>query len=101
MKRYTNYCVVGLVAIEVMALSMLCLYGRHGWYALKAVEQQKAMVLAHIVRAEQKIAFIQNKIASWHSHSFFAEQIAREQLHLARPDEVIIYYTPEQQCSIV
>lgn len=92
MQKYARHLVMAFVCGELLVLSAMCLYGKHGWYALGLVEQENRALVARIARAEWKVAVLKNNIELWQKDSFFAEQIAREQLHLARPNEVIVYY---------
>ena len=88
-----RYMIRILIGLELVSLGSICLYGKHGWHALRAIERENTAVLERIWSTEKKIAVLEEKIQSWHNFSFFTEQIAREQLNLACPGDIIFYYS--------
>lgn len=93
MKLWMRHVVTLLVCLELGFLCSVCLYGEHGWYALHVIERKNTAVLESMWSTERKIAALEEKIKFWHKYSFFTEQIAREKLNLACPDDIIFYYS--------
>lgn len=78
---------------ELILFIYLGLYGKHGISVLRREAEGNRHLICKIEAQNQKIKDIEYKIALWHKEPFFKEQIARQQLHMARKDD-IVYHVP-------
>jgi cell division protein FtsB len=80
-----------LFAFEIIIMGGFYFFGANGVYALQRLKQEKKGIERQVQDAKFEITNLENKIHDWKSSDFEREKIAREQLHMARPDELVIY----------
>src|SRR5690348_4426797 len=81
----------------VLALTLLCLglvlheiFGNHGWLALRRQKREYESLEHEINRLKQENQNLEEQVKALRSDPKAIEQQAREQLHLARPGEIIL-----------
>ena len=79
--------------IEVLFLSYYYLYGAHGLFHIALINKKAERIAQKASQIDKEIEQLRSYIAEWKSEPFFKEKIAREQLHMARPEEHIYYVT--------
>ena len=79
--------------LEMISLTLYSLFGSSGIFKIRDAERAYAQVLTEIEETKEAIAKLQNEIADWKQYPFFKEQLAREQLQMARKNEQM-YYLP-------
>ncbi len=87
----------------VLALTLLCfalvvheIFGEHGWLALRQQKREFESLEQKIQKLKQENQQLEEQIKALKSDPKAIEKQAREQLHLARPGE-IIYTLPERE----
>lgn len=80
---------------HVMLLVWLYLYGSNGFAQLHDLKATCRTYDMQIAQLKQEIAALEHDIIEWNIHPFYKEKYAREQLQMARKDE-IIYRLPGQ-----
>lgn len=85
MIRYVLYA-------EMMILGLLYVWSPHGVQPITRLMNEYQEIEEQVVNLKRDIASLDGEIARWEQDPFYQEQIAREQLQMARKDEVI-YYT--------
>lgn len=85
-----------LFGAELIVFGYVCVYGSHGLYKLSHIKHENSYIIKNITRVQNNIERLNQTIGMWHNHSFYKEQIAREQLHMAHSDD-IIYYLPDNK----
>lgn len=78
-----------LFVSELLIFVWVYFYGAYGFFELTALRQECAEVAMQKEHELAKIKLLQNKIIAWNVHSFEKEKLAREQLQMARKDEII------------
>jgi cell division protein FtsB len=82
-----------IAAAELSFLIFFYLWAGHGWFALSRLNREKNMIEVDIQRLDTKIKDLNGSIAAFQSSDFGKEKIAREQLHMARPDDIVVYFS--------
>lgn len=94
MVKNGNRILVGVfLGLELILFGYVLMYGSHGVQALSTIERENKGILEKIEVIEGKIAHLQQAIQEWDHYSFYKEKIAREELHMARKDDIIYYYS--------
>ncbi len=78
--------------VEVMVFGWLYYYGARGVTSVRELKLENQEIAARIFELQEEIEDVDRKIVAWQTDPFFKEKIAREQLQMARADE-IIYFT--------
>ena len=89
----------------VFALALLCLvlivhevFGEHGWLALRRQRNEYESLQKQIQKLQQENQQLEQQINALKSDPKAIERLAREQLRMARPGEVI-YTLPEKEAK--
>ncbi len=87
----------------VFALILLCvalivheIFGKHGWLALRQQQKELETLQIQIQQLQKENQELEQQIKGLRSDPKAIEKLAREQMRLARPGE-IIYALPEKQ----
>lgn len=78
-------------ACEIVVMFAFYFFGSHGLSALKRLGKEKEQIQEQVDCCLGEINVLQKEINEWKTSDFNREKIAREQLHMARPDELVIY----------
>jgi cell division protein FtsB len=77
----------------ILALfGLLSIFGHSGLLKLFALSRANNKLRTHICEAQQKNKELEQEIQRWQRYPFYKEQMAREQLQLAYPDDIIFYF---------
>ena len=82
-------------AFEVVVFSFVYLFGAQGIAAMRQLEQENLQLHATCSQLDTEVQQLTTHVAQLKTNPFYLEKIARENLHMARKDEVIYVYTPE------
>lgn len=77
---------------EMMIFGLLYVWSPNGVQPITHLMHEYKEIEEQVINLKRDIASLDGEIASWEHDPFYQEQIAREQLQMARKDEVI-YYT--------
>lgn len=80
-----------LLFIEVLIIGGISITGAQGLHAWRTLCNDNASLAADVVAMDERRSMLKNNIASWHTDQFFCEKIAREELHMARPSDVVFF----------
>ena len=75
--------------IEIVLFAGVYLFGNRGMHALIALKKENDILEQEIVKTEREIALLRQEIDEWNLYPYYKEKIAREQLQMARKDEII------------
>jgi cell division protein FtsB len=78
---------------EVFIMALCYCGGMHGITFVMRMKQKHTMLENDIATLYKNIENLSMDIENWAASSFCQEKIAREQLHMARPDDVIFLIT--------
>lgn len=81
----------------VLACIAAALFGANGYLALRQRQKQYAATLQHIQALESQNRDLNQAVRELRSDPTAIEGIAREQLHLTRPGEVVYTYDPPRR----
>lgn len=88
---------LALLAGTVVACIAGALFGANGYLALRQRQTQYAAKLQHIQALESQNRDLNQAVRELRSDPTAIEGIAREQLHLTRPGEVVYTYAPPRR----
>ena len=94
MNRYTN---ISIYSLSVLLL-LFSFTGNHGYINFKKLNSEIEKFTNTNSELENKILLLKNKINSLKNNNFALERTAREELGLAKSDEIIyIFSEPEKK----
>jgi|DEB19_MinimDraft_3_1074340.scaffolds.fasta_scaffold98607_2 cell division protein FtsB len=86
-----NILLVGFLIAEIVIFGVVYLFGSYGIRQLKiAKHEQKAFAL-EVEELKSHVLKLEKQLQDWEKDSFQKEKMARERLHLSRPNEQIYY----------
>jgi cell division protein FtsB len=77
--------------VELVTLSFFYLFGAHGLPIIFQFKKESQQIETEIEKLQKVMNALEKKLNDWHDYSYYKEQIARQQLQMARPDEQIYY----------
>jgi cell division protein FtsL len=80
----------GLLAVCVFGLLLHDIFGTHGYLAMRRTKKEIEQVQSDILRLNKENAELSEEVRALKSDPHKIESIARDELGLARPGEVII-----------
>lgn len=90
----TKKIVVQLVlSVELFTWSIWYYYGQKGVGAISEMKHNNVLCENRLKELKAKIAAYEYEIDQWNLSTFYKEKIAREQLQMARHNDVIFYLT--------
>lgn len=77
--------------IELCMFTWVYYYGPHGMQVLHKLVNENTVLEKEVAMTRTDIKELETKIIAWNSDPFYKEQVAREQLQMARKNEIIYY----------
>ena len=93
-RAYWGTLAVALSLVGALAYHVIC--GEHGYLAYRSERQRYEALQKQTLQLEQENQALQKHIDALKSDPKAIEKVAREQLHMAKPGEIVITY-PEAQ----
>jgi cell division protein FtsB len=87
--NFKRLCGRLLFAGELLLCVWVYFYGAYGFVQLTALREECAQIAAQKQEKAACVKDLQERIIAWNVHSFEKEKLAREQLQMARKDEII------------
>jgi cell division protein FtsB len=69
--------------------------GRRGVFEIRSLQELNKQLGLEVVALENRVGLLQTQIEAWSQEPFFKEKLAREQLQLAYPEDIIYYVVDE------
>lgn len=82
-------CARMLFVAEILIFTYVYFFGAYGFGALLVVREECSGLAAQVQERTLLVKGIQDQIIAWNVHSYPKEKLAREQLQMARKDEVV------------
>ncbi len=79
-----------LAAVVIFLVLLLATFGLKGYRDLATVHGREQALLAEIAATEHRIALLKRRIESLKHDPVMLDRVAREQLGLVRPEDVVI-----------
>jgi len=77
--------------LEVLVFGWLYYSGARGVLAVGELKQENDLIVAQIETMQHELGALDSQIVAWNNDPFFAEKIAREELHMAHVgDEIYV-----------
>ena len=91
-KKKIGFLMVKLfLCTEIVIFALWYFLGVNGWYKVRALQGHKQTLLWHMHLCKKRIHALSTKIDAWEQSSFYKEKRAREELQMARSDEIIYH----------
>jgi cell division protein FtsB len=77
---------------EIVIFSILYLFGAQGLQVVMAMRKDNGSLSLEVRELESEVGKLNKNLVAWNNDPFYKEKIAREQLHMAKPQDEI-YFT--------
>ncbi len=77
--------------LELLIFSTVYIFGGQGLQTIYYMSQYNRQLQQDIVNLQQAVTALEQQLQYWQTDDFYKEQLAREQLQMARPQEQIYY----------
>lgn len=77
--------------LEILVFGVIYMFGGQGLQSLYYMSQHNRQLQQDIVALRQAALELEQQLQYWQTDDFYKEQLAREQLQMARPQEQIYY----------
>jgi cell division protein FtsB len=81
----------GILCLEIMLTLYAFLLGSKGMPQLRTLSTQQHALQHTINTLDHDIKQLEDRIAQWLRYSFYREKIAREQLQMARTNDIVYF----------
>lgn len=88
-----------LVAMASLSLTLGALFGERGFLEALRYGDDRSRLEADIAALESEVAALEAEVASLRTDPFAIERLAREELDLAFPDEILVFVDDPAQPS--
>jgi len=89
--NFKNIMLIGFLIAEIVIFGIVYLFGSYGIRQLKiAKNEQKAFIL-EVEELKKHVEKLEKQLQEWEKDSFQKEKMARERLHLSKPNEHIYH----------
>jgi cell division protein FtsB len=78
-------------SIEVLCMVIFYLFGSQGMMALVRLKEEQKKIMSDVEQLCKANSLLQEQIVCWQNNDYFKEKEAREKLHMACPDEIVVY----------
>lgn len=80
-----------ILLLEIVIFGVIYLFGKNGIKQLKQGKIENEQLICELQELKQVVQKLEKQLQDWETNSFYQEQIARERLHLSKPNEQIYY----------
>ena len=99
LQRFLRQYGAALLGLLLLALVVHDIFGTHGYLAMRRTQQEIQRVKSDLHQLNQENAQLEQEVKDLKSDPHKIEAIARDELGLARPGEVIIKIPQSQQLA--
>ena len=98
-QRTKRYLLIAVCGLALLSIGVHELLGRNGYLARRRRRIQIQTLAAEVEKLKQENMELNQKIKNLRSDPDTIEKLAREQLRLGRPGDVIVSLPPEEQSA--
>lgn len=77
--------------LEIIFFGIVYIFGGQGLQSIYYMSQHNRQLQQDIVNLQHMVTELEQQLQHWQTDDFYKEQLAREQLQMARPQEQIYY----------
>ena len=81
----------GFFLLEVILFTMFCFFGPSGVSVISEVEKENELLSKEVLRLEQEVVELENKVDSWRNDPFKVEKLSRENLQMSKNGEEVYF----------
>ncbi len=89
--NFKNIVLIGLLVAEIVVFGVVYLLGSYGIGQLKIAKNEQAVFAQEVQELKEHVQKLEKQLHDWEKDGFHTEKMARERLHLSRPNEQIYH----------
>lgn len=91
MNQRKQYLLRGFFIVEIALFAGVYFFGAHGLHNVWRLQHENAQAEREIATMQAEVQDLETRVFAWNNHPFYKEKLAREQLQMARPGEIVYY----------
>lgn len=89
--NFKNSLIIGLLVAEIAVFGAVYLFGSYGIRQLKIAKNEQNSFAQEVQELKDHVQKLEKQLHDWEKDSFYKEKMARERLHLSKPNEQIYH----------
>ena len=77
--------------IEVTVFILMYIFGSQGLHVILSMRKENGILAVEIRELTCQVETLKKTLVAWKNNSFYKEKIAREHLHMARPQDEVYF----------
>ena len=77
--------------IEIAVFILMYIFGSQGLHVILSVRRENGTLASDIREQTSQVEDLKKTLAVWKNNPFYKEKIAREHLHMARPQDEVYF----------
>lgn len=86
-----NILLIGLLIIETIIFGAVYLFGSYGIKQLNNAQKEYNQFAQEVLELKNHVKKLESQLKEWENDSFNKEKMARERLHMSKPNEHIYH----------
>ena len=86
-----NILLIGFLITEIIIFGIVYLFGSYGIRQLRITKNEQKAFIQEIAELKKHVTSLEKQLQEWEKDSFQKEKMARERLHLSKPNEHIYH----------
>ena len=86
-----NIVLVVFLVLEIVIFGYVYFWGNYGIKQLKLAQKDQDLLETEVLELHHKVEILAKQLQDWEKDGFHKEKIARERLHMSRPNEQIYH----------
>lgn len=86
-----NILLIGFLIAEIVIFGAVYLFGSYGIRQLKIAKNEQKAFVQEVQELKAHVSQLEKQLQEWEKDGFHKEKMARERLHLSRPNEQIYH----------
>ncbi len=86
-----NILLIGFLIAEIVVFGAFYLFGNYGIRQLKVAKKENEQLLQEVQALKNSVENLEKQLQEWEQDGFPKEKMARERLHMSRPNEQIYH----------
>jgi cell division protein FtsB len=79
--------IIGLLVVEMVVFGIAYLFGNYGIKQLEVAKKENQVLQVDVDDLKKGVEKLEGQLRDWESDNFHKEKVARERLHMSRPNE--------------
>lgn len=89
--NFKNIVLISLLVAEILIFGAVYLFGSYGIKQLKVAKNEYQAFAQEVTELKKHVESLEKQLQEWEKDGFHKEKMARERLHMSRPNEHVYH----------